>query len=34
VKKLIEGDLADLMVLSYQELTPEVTVQPLGKICM
>ncbi|MDR3077318.1 MAG: FHIPEP family type III secretion protein, partial [Planctomycetota bacterium] len=32
VRKLIDGDLPDLMVLSYQELTPEVTVQPLGKI--
>ncbi len=32
VRKLIEGDLPELMVLSYQELTPEITVQPLGKV--
>ncbi|MCC8191020.1 MAG: type III secretion system export apparatus subunit SctV [Planctomycetes bacterium] len=32
VKKVIEAEMPDLMVLSYQELTPEVTVQPLGKI--
>ncbi|MDR1519801.1 MAG: type III secretion system export apparatus subunit SctV [Planctomycetota bacterium] len=34
VRKLVDGDLPDLMVLSYQELTPEITVQPLGKIGM
>ena len=34
VRKLIEGEMPDLMVLSYQELTPEITVQPLGKIAM
>ncbi len=34
VRKLIEGDFAELMVLSYQELTPEITVQPLGKVAL
>jgi type III secretion protein V len=34
IRKLIEGDLPELMVLAYQELTPEITVQPLGKIAM
>ncbi|MDR3211656.1 MAG: type III secretion system export apparatus subunit SctV [Planctomycetota bacterium] len=34
VRKMVEGELPDLMVLSYQELTPEITVQPLGKISM
>lgn len=32
VRRLIEVEMPELMVLSYQELTPEVTVQPLGKI--
>jgi type III secretion protein V len=32
VRKLIEGELYELPVLSYQELVPEITVQPLGKI--
>ena len=32
VRKLIEIELYDLAVLSFQELTQEVTVQPLGKI--
>jgi type III secretion protein V len=31
-RKLIEGELYDLPVLSYQELTPEITIQPLGRI--
>ncbi|MCL2000312.1 MAG: type III secretion system export apparatus subunit SctV [Planctomycetes bacterium] len=34
VRKLIEAEMPDLMVLSYQELTPEITVQPLGKIAI
>lgn len=34
VKKLIEAELADLPVLSFQELTQEVTVQPIGKILL
>jgi type III secretion protein V len=31
-RKLIEGELYDLPVLSYQELTPEITIQPLGRV--
>lgn len=34
VRKMIEGELYELPVLSYQELTPEVTVQPLGRVEM
>ena len=34
VRKIIEIELYDLAVLSFQELTQEVTVQPLGKIEM
>ncbi len=32
VRKLIEFELYDLSVLSYQELTPEITIQPLSRI--
>ena len=32
IKKLIELEVPDLPVLSYQELTEEITVQPLAKI--
>ena len=32
IRKIVEADLYDLVVLSYQDLTPEVTVQPLEKI--
>ena len=32
LRKLIKMDFHDLPVLSYQELSPEVTVQPLAKI--
>ena len=32
VRRLIEVELPDVVVLSYQELAPEVTVQPLGRI--
>lgn len=32
VKKLIESEVADLPVLSLQELTQEITVQPLGRV--
>jgi len=32
VRKLVEADLYELPVLSHQELTEEITVQPLGKI--
>ncbi len=34
VKKFIEQELPDLPVLSYQELTPEITIQPLGRITL
>lgn len=32
VKKLIESDFPDLPVISYQELVPEIKIQPLGRI--
>lgn len=32
VRKMIEQEMYELSVLSYQELTPEVNVQPLGRI--
>ena len=32
IKKLIEMALPTLPVLSYQELTEEITIQPLAKI--
>ncbi|CAM2005093.1 type III secretion system export apparatus subunit SctV [Acanthopleuribacter pedis] len=32
VKKLIEMEVPGLPVLSYQELTPEITIQPLGRV--
>lgn len=31
-RKMIEADLYALPVLSYQELTPEINVQPLGRV--
>lgn len=31
-RKLIEGDFPDLPVLSYQEIVPEVRIQPLGRV--
>ena len=34
VRKMIEIEIYDLAVLSFQELTQEVTVQPLGKIAL
>jgi type III secretion protein V len=34
VRKLIELELYELPVLSYQELTPEVTIQPLSRIVL
>lgn len=34
VRKLIEADLYELAVLSHQELTEEITVQPLGRIIL
>jgi type III secretion protein V len=32
LRKMIEQDLYDLQVVSYQELIPDVNVQPLGRI--
>ena len=32
MRKLIEQDLHDLQVVSYQELTPDVNIQPLARI--
>lgn len=32
LRKLIEADLYDLQVLSYQELVPEVNIQPLARV--
>ena len=32
MKKMIEQDFPSLPVLSYQELTPEITIQPLSKV--
>ena len=32
VRRLLENELPDVTVLSYQELDPTVTVQPLGRI--
>ena len=31
-KKLIEGDFPELPVISYQEIVPEIKIQPLGRI--
>ena len=32
LRRLVEVELPDLVVLSYQELDPTVTVQPLGRV--
>ncbi|NGX47252.1 MAG: Invasion protein InvA [Chlamydiae bacterium] len=32
VRKLIEGEFPDLAVVSYQEIVPEIKIQPLGRI--
>jgi type III secretion protein V len=32
VRKLIEQDMPHLPVLSYQELLPQITVQPLARV--
>ena len=34
VRKLIEGDLYELPVLSFQELTSEINTQPLGRVTL
>jgi len=32
LRKLIEQDLYEIPVLSYQELTPDINIQPLAKV--
>ncbi len=32
VRKLIEGEFPDIAVISYQEVVPEIRIQPLGRI--
>jgi type III secretion protein V len=32
VRRLIEAEYYELPVISYQELTPEISVQPLDRI--
>lgn len=32
VRKLIEGEFPDLAVVSYQEIVPEIRIQPLGRV--
>ncbi|MEL7431506.1 MAG: type III secretion system export apparatus subunit SctV [Chlamydiota bacterium] len=32
VRKLIEGEFPDLPVVSYQEIVPEIRIQPMGRI--
>jgi type III secretion protein V len=32
VRRLIEADCYELPVVSYQEITPEITVQPLDRV--
>jgi type III secretion protein V len=34
VRKMIEGELYDLAVLSYQELTKDINIQPLGRVSL
>ena len=34
VRKMVELEFSDLAVLSYQELTPELNIQPIGRISM
>ena len=34
VKRLIENEFASIPVLSYQELTSDISIQPLGRICL
>ncbi len=34
VRRLLETEMPDIVVLSYQELAPEATVQPLGRIAL
>ena len=32
VRRLIEGEFYDIPVLDYQELTPDISVQPVDRI--
>jgi len=32
VRKLIEGEFPDMSVISYQEIVPEIRIQPLGRV--
>jgi type III secretion protein V len=32
VRKLIEGEFPDMAVISYQEIVPEIRIQPLGRV--
>ena len=32
VRKLIEGEFPDMAVVSYQEIVPEIRIQPLGRV--
>ena len=32
VRRLIEGKHYDLPVMAYQEVTPEISVQPVGRV--
>jgi type III secretion protein V len=34
LRKLVEAEFQDVPVLSYQELTEEITIQPLGRILL
>lgn len=34
LRKMIEQDLYELPVLSYQELTQDVNIQPLDRVCL
>jgi type III secretion protein V len=32
VRKLVEMEFTDISVVSYQEIVPEIRIQPLGRI--
>lgn len=34
VRRLIEADFYQLPVVSYQELTPEISIQPIARVCL
>jgi type III secretion protein V len=31
-RKLIEGEFPEMSVISYQEVVPEIRIQPLGRV--